>query len=97
MDQPLTHEFFAPYTGRTVSFQGSHVVLTLASVTAIPKFAMPGTTRVPFSMIFHGPVGDIMPEGHYLATIADGPEAEFYIQPIHTMARDRQDYEAVFN
>jgi hypothetical protein len=97
MDQPLTHEFFAPYVGRTVSFQGSHVVLTLISVTADPQFAMPGSTRVPFSMIFHGPVGDILPGGNYRAAIVDGPEASFYIEPVRTVGTDRQDYQVVFN
>ena len=97
MDQPLTHEFFAPYVGRTFSFQGSHVVLTLASVIANPQYAMPGAANVPFSLNFHGPAGDILPEGFYKVSIADGPEAEFYILPVHTVARDRQDYQAAFN
>jgi hypothetical protein len=97
MDQPLTHEFFEPFVGRTFSFQGSHVALTLASVAANPQFAIPGIPRVPFSLIFHGPAGDILPEGDYRATIADGPEVEFHILPIHTVARDRQDYQVAFN
>ncbi len=97
MDQPLTHAFFQPFVGRTFSFQGSHVVLTLASATANPQYAMPGAPQVPFSLIFHGPAGDILPEGYYRVAIENGPEVEFYINPIHTVARDRQDYQAVFN
>jgi len=97
MDEPLTHESFAPYAGKRFSFAGHHVTLTLASVTASPQFAMPGAERVPFSLVFHGPVGDILPEGHYEASIEDGPAVAFHIMPIHTATPGRQEYQAVFN
>lgn len=97
MDERLTHDFFAPYVGKRLSFEGHHVTLTLASVTANPQFAMPGSSVVPYNLTFHGPAGDVLPEGHYRATIEDGPEVMFHIMPTHTTTPDRQDYQVVFN
>jgi hypothetical protein len=97
MDEALAHEHFAPYVGRRFSFEGHHVTLTLASVTANPQFAIPGSPKVPFTLIFHGPAGDILPEGYYRTTIEDGPVMAFHIMPIHTPAPGQQDYQAVFS
>jgi hypothetical protein len=88
---------FAPHVGKRFSFPGHTVVLLLARIDVAPQPGMPDATRTSFTLIFHGPVGDILPEGLYAAQVADGPELEFYIQPIHTTARDRQEYQAVFN
>jgi hypothetical protein len=63
----------------------------------LTQSAMPGASRAPFTLRFHGPVGDILPEGLYRTVIEDGPSLEIYIMPIHTVAPGRQDYQAVFN
>lgn len=97
MDEPLHHEDFAPYVGRRFGFAEQHVVLKLATITPAPHAAMPGTTRTPFILVFHGPVGDILPEGLHRAQVEDGPALEFYVMPIHTVVAGRQDYQAVFN
>jgi len=97
MDDRLTHDQFAPYTGQQFSFHGHHLTLTLASVTANPQFALPGSPHVPFTLIFHGPAGDILPEGLYRTQVQDGPATDLYLMPIHTIERDRQAYQAVFN
>lgn len=73
-------------------------MLTLVSVDAgAPPGAQAGTPREPFSLILRGPPGDVLPEGLYNVSVADGPDFELYINPIHTAARDRQDYQVAFN
>jgi uncharacterized protein DUF6916 len=97
MDEPLTHEHFAPHVGKHIGIEGYGVPLLLASVDVQPRFAAPDATRVPFTLTFEGPAHDTLPAGHYLAAIADGPVWKLHISPIHTQSRDRQDYQAVFN
>jgi hypothetical protein len=97
MDEPLTHQQFAPYVGQRFHFEGHHLTLLLRSADPQPQFAAPGAARVPFSLFFEGPAGDILPAGHYRAAVQAGPVVEFHISPIHTLARDRQDYQAAFN
>ena len=47
--------------------------------------------------IFTGPPGDVLPEGLYGFDVDNGPAFGFYVIPIYTPMRDRQDYQAVFN
>lgn len=95
-NQPI-HENFSPHIGERFSFAGHHLTLRLRSVEPQPQFAAPGATRVPFTLIFEGPAGDILPPGFHRAAVQDGPTFELYISPIHTQARDHQDYQVVFN
>jgi hypothetical protein len=97
MDEPLTHEHFTPHLGKRFSFEGHHLTLLLRSIDPRPQFAMPGVSRVPFTLIFEGPAGDILPAGYYRAAVPDGPVFELHVAPIHTPARDHQDYQVVFN
>jgi hypothetical protein len=97
MDEPLTHEHFSPYLGKRFGFEGHHLTLLLRSIDPQPQFAAPGGSRVPFTLIFEGPAGDILPAGHYRTGVPDGPVFEMYVSPIHTPAQGHQDYQAVFN
>jgi hypothetical protein len=97
MDEATTHEHFSPYVGQRFSFEGHHLTLLLRSIDVHPLFAAPGALRVPFTLVFEGPPGDILPPGGYRAVIQDGPAFELYIQPIHTPRHSQQDYQAVFN
>jgi hypothetical protein len=97
MENPPTHEDFSLLIGKHFSFAGHHVTLLLRSVDLHPQSAAPGTTRVPFTLVFEGPAGDILPADFHRATVQDGPAFELYISPIHTPAADHQDYQAVFN
>jgi hypothetical protein len=97
MSDILTASDFAPHIGKTVTPAGQHRMLTLISVDTVKGAAWPGMTREPFILILSGPPGDVLPEGMYDAAIADGPTFGLYIMPIHTAARDRQDYQVVFN
>lgn len=67
---------------------------------AIESNRAPGVSGLPaepFTLIFHGPRGDILGEGLHGTTTEDGTRFAFYIMPIHTPALDRQEYQAVFN
>jgi hypothetical protein len=97
MDEPMKHECFSPHVGKRFGFQGHHLALLLRSVDLQPGFAAPNAARVPFTLIFEGPAGDILPAGYYRAAVPDGSVFELHITPIHTPARDHQDYQAVFN
>lgn len=97
MAETLTHDDFLPHLGKEFRFSGWHGVLTLEKVDVRQDRAMPNRTTPPFSAIFHGPRGDVLPEGLYEAKAGDAPGLSFYIMPIHTRAPDRQDYQAVFN
>jgi hypothetical protein len=97
MDEALTLEFFTPFVGRQFSFEGQPVTLRLASVDPKPRFAMPNAARVPFLLLFHGPIDTILPQGIYRAAIQDGPIMEVHLTPIHTTAPGRQEYQAMFN
>jgi hypothetical protein len=98
MDEPLTHEHFSPHLGKRFSFEGHHLTLLLRSAAPQPQFAVPGASRVPFTLRFEGPAGDTLPAGYYRATAPDdGPVFELHVTPIHTPACDHQDYQVVFN
>ena len=97
MDEQPTHEDFSPHLGKRFDFVGHHLTLLLRSVEPQPQFAAPNATRVPFTLVFEGPAGDILPEGSYQAAAQDGPAFEMYIAPIHTPIPGHQDYQAVFN
>jgi len=97
MENQPTHEDFSPLIGKRFSIAGHHVTLLLRSVDLQPQFAAPGTTRVPFTLVFEGPAGDILPSDFHRATVQDGPAFALHVAPIHTPAADHQDYQAVFN
>jgi hypothetical protein len=97
MVAPLRHDDFAPHVGKPFHFEGWRGALHLAKIDLHPLATMPGTTRTPFTAIFHGPADEILAEGLYRATVEDGPSLEFHIMPIHTVTPGRQDYQAVFN
>jgi hypothetical protein len=88
---------FAPFIGKRFECENQHVVLQLASIDVKPPYVLGGAQRTPFLLIFHGPVGDVLPEGMFRVHIEDGPVTDIYIMPIHTVAPGRQEYQAVFN
>jgi hypothetical protein len=97
MPQLLTSADFAPYLGKTFRPSGQHRSLTLVSIRTPSLPHDDSALRQPFILIFEGPPGDILPEGLYEVAVDGGPEFSLYISPVHTIVRDRQDYQAVFN
>jgi hypothetical protein len=93
----LTADDFVGYLGRKVSPDGPGPEMVL---DRIDRVGFPGWERVarkPFSLIFHGPCQPVLPEGLYPVEFADGPTLLLYVIPILTAARDRQEYQVVFN
>lgn len=96
MTEPLTHEHFEPHLHKDFRFGGA-IALRLTQIEVKPDPPLPGLAYKAFTLIFTGPPGKVLPEGFYAAEVEGGPRFEFYIMPIHTPARDRQEYQAVFN
>jgi len=91
------HQDFTPHLHQLFRFEGRHQVLRLAEVEVSDRPNALEAQRKPFTLIFHGPRGDVMPEGVYAAEAENGTRFELYVIPIHTTAPERQDYQAVFN
>lgn len=91
------HEDFTPHLNKLFRFEGTQHALRLAGVEVSDQPYPAELARKPFTLIFHGPRQDVMPEGFYAAEVEDGPRFDLYVMPIHTRAPDRQDYQAVFN
>jgi len=96
MSQQLTAEHFLPHVDRVFRVTGGRHGLVLKKVELGPPEPDPAARRS-FTPIFTGPAGDVLPEGLYGFDVDAGPAFGFYIIPIHTVGRDRQDYQAVFN
>jgi hypothetical protein len=97
MATPLTHEDFAPYLNKLFRFKGHASPLRLAVIDVKSEPSFPAQLRKPFLLVFHGPRGEVMKEGMRTAEAEGGASFEFYVMPIHTVAPDRQEYQAVFN
>ena len=97
MSRILHHEDFAPYIDKAFRFSGWPGVLRLTEIAPSRHASEVDVTRIPFTLIFAGPRGDVLSEGLWTATAEDGSSFDLYVMPIHTPARDRQEYQAVFN
>ena len=97
MSQVLTAADFVAHVGKTVTPKGQGRALTLISVDATRRPGWDDMPREPFTLILRGPPDNVLPEALYDVAVADGPDFTLYIIPIHTVARDRQDYQVVFN
>lgn len=99
MRDPLTAEDFLPCVGKAFSVTGGRHALVLTRVDRRPlqDREIEMRLREPFILIFRGPFGDVLPEGLYRFDVEAGSSVELYVMPIHTPARDRQDYQASFN
>ena len=92
--ETLTAEHFLPHVEKVFRVKGGRHALTLTQVE-VPDAK--GAPRQTFNLIFSGPPGDVLPEGMYTLEIADGPQFELYVMPIHTPASGRQNYQSAFN
>lgn len=98
MTDVLHAEYLKPFEGRHFETEGGPAPFTLIEVATPPGSArLPGQEREPFTLIFRGPPSPVLPEGMRTFRVDGGTAFTFYVMPIHTPARDRQDYQAVFN
>jgi hypothetical protein len=99
MAEELTPEHFKPHLHTTFRIKNGRHALTLTAVEQRRReeWELDMGFREPFNLIFRGPPGDVLPQGLYVMEVENGPEFELYVIPIHTPARDRQNYQASFN
>ena len=91
-------EDFEPHVGKIFRFAGTRHAFPLDRVEKDERTLAMGQPRRPFLLIFRGPRETVLlPAGLYRAEIEGGPAFELHVMPIHTPARDRQDYQAAFN
>ena len=99
MDELLKPDDFTPYVDRVFRVRNGGHALTLTAVEQrrLESWETQMQLREPFNLIFRGPMGDVLRAGLYTLDVEDGPAFELYVIPIHTPARDRQNYQAAFN
>ena len=97
MAKELSCDDFKPHLERSFTVAGEAHTLVLVSANPLESSPSPADARAPFILIFRGPPGAVLPEGTHTLEAEDGPSFTFYIMPIHTPARDRQDYQVLFN
>ncbi len=95
MSNVLTADDFTPYISRAFVPRGQHRTLTLVAVDR--QIGAGHLPRAPFTLLFRGPPGDVLPDGIYEVAVDGGPDFTIFISPIQTFAREHQDYQAVFN
>jgi hypothetical protein len=90
----MTAETFQPLLGRTFTVRGGRHAVELAEVEV--GAAQLGWDLRPFTRILRGAPGEVLAEGQHVLDTEGGDGFALYLIPIHTPARDRQDYQAVF-
>lgn len=95
MPENVTADHFQPHVDKNFRVPGWPHPMRLTAVER--RTAQTRGRQESFTLIFRGPPQEIMREGFYTLQLDDGPWFNLYIMPIHTVQRDRQDYQAVFN
>ena len=94
----LCVKHFEPHVGKFFRFKGARHTLALDRVVRESENPLRAGERGPFTLIFSGPrESEVLREGLYDCEIDDGPSFSLYVAPIHTVAPERQEYQAVFN
>jgi hypothetical protein len=99
MTEPLTLETFLPHVNKVFRVQDGRHALTLSRVDVrrMEEWEAALLRHQAFTLIFGGPPGDVLREGLYVLEVEGGPAFQLYVIPVQTFARDRQDYQVVFN
>jgi hypothetical protein len=94
MAERPTPETFQPFVGQTFKIGDGRYAFELANIEVGAEQS--GWGFRPFTLIFQGPPGDVLPEGMYALAADGGAGFDLYLMPIHTPAPGRQDYQSVF-
>lgn len=87
-------ETFMAHVGKAVSLPSGQRL----TLVAVDRRDAPGAApRAAFSLHLRGAPAPIVPEGMHRLTFEDGASFDLYLIPIHTLSRDHQDYQIVFN
>jgi len=95
----LTADIFQPHVNKIFHVKDGRHSLTLKRVELrqMEQRELDALGRQSFTLIFSGPPADVLPDGFYTLEVEDGPAFQLYVIPIRTLARDRQDYQSIFN
>ena len=94
--QTLTVETFAELVGERFALRdGPHATLALELIEANPLGARPGRGRMPFSILFRGPLAPVMPQRIYPLAHESLGNLELFIVPIGPRGGGMV-YEAIF-
>jgi hypothetical protein len=85
-------EHFGPHVAKVFRVHGGEHALTLNEMQTHPLSQAQANVlwRQPFTLIFKGPPGSVLPEGMYTLDVDGGPSFELYVMPIHTPTPDWQ-------
>ena len=99
MADMLTADHFLPHVNQVFRVKESGHALTLSRVELrrMEERELATLGRQSFTLIFAGPPDNLLHEGLYTLEVDQGPAFQIYVIPVQTLARDRQDYQAVFN
>jgi hypothetical protein len=99
MTERLTAETFLPHVNKVFRVKESGHALTLRQVELrqMDKRELAALGRQSFTLVFAGPPGNVLRDGLYTLEVEDRHSFQLHVIPIQTLARDRQDYQAVFN
>lgn len=100
MSELITMEAFTPHLNKVFKVREGRHAFELVKVEehVVADSDRDLVKRTPFTLIFRGPPGDILPAGLWTFDV-EGEEAayELYLMPVQTHWADRQDYQAAFN
>jgi hypothetical protein len=96
MSDAINAGTFTPYVGGRASLADGRT-LTLSAVDGRRSPHADAEPETSFSLLLRGPRAPIVPEGLHRLAFEDGASFELYLIPIHTVSRDHQDYQVVFN
>jgi hypothetical protein len=98
MDEPLTPQHFLPHVDKVFHVRSTGHALTLSRVEpGDADWQAREATKQSFNLIFRGEPNNLLPEGLHTVEVEGGSSFDLYIIPVQTPARDRQDYQALFN
>jgi hypothetical protein len=94
----LTADDFRPRVGDTYKLGAGEDRAVEVVLAQVDEFAMgPGGTRVPFSIVFHGPPEPVLLQGIRRVETPDGDSLEVFLVPIGPdSASGAMRYEAAF-
>ena len=92
MTEGASAEIFAPYIGKAISLDGGPTL----TLVAVGRHKSP-TPDGAFTLVLRGAPAPIAPEGMHRVTLEGGASFDLYLIPVHTVSRDHQDYQIVFN
>jgi hypothetical protein len=104
MDEPLTSELFAPHVGETFEVapaEGDPFEAVLASCDETTYGAredwLKSISRVPFSLVFHAPGGELLPQQTFTVRHQQLGEMAIFLVPLGPQPDGAMAYEAVFS